>query len=132
MARLVDDQLRELADGMIIKASNAAIGKFEGAMRRDDNGFALRYRAQRIVFDCLSENVERITSSETGIATIGEIKQKIEKTSPDRVRELARASVRHASPRAQSAGADAAARDLVGVRARRTIRPCTAGRAGTF
>jgi hypothetical protein len=77
---LVDDQLRELADGMIIKASNAAIGKFEGAMRRDDNGFAMRYRAQRIVFDCLSENVERITSSETGIATIGEIKQKIEKT----------------------------------------------------
>jgi hypothetical protein len=77
---LVDDQLRELADGMIIKASNAAIGKFEGAMRRDENGFALRYRAQRIVFDCLSENVERITSSETGIATIGEIKQKIEQT----------------------------------------------------
>jgi hypothetical protein len=77
---LVDDQLRELADGMIIKASNAAIGKFEGAMRRDDNGFAMRYRAQRIVFDCLSENVERITSSETGIATIGEIKQKIERT----------------------------------------------------
>jgi hypothetical protein len=77
---LVDDQLRELADGMIIKASNAAIGKFEGAMRRDENGFALRYRAQRIVFDCLSENVERITSSETGIATVGEIKQKIEKT----------------------------------------------------
>src|SRR5258708_23003327 len=77
---LVDDQLRELADGMIIKASNAAIGKFEGAMRRDDNGFALRYRAQRIVFDCLSENVERITSSDTGIATVGEIKQKIETT----------------------------------------------------
>jgi hypothetical protein len=77
---LVDDQLREVADGMIIKASNSAIGKFEGAMRRDDNGFAMRYRAQRIVFDCLSENVERITSSETGIATIGEIKQKIEST----------------------------------------------------
>jgi hypothetical protein len=77
---LVDDQLREVADGMIIKASNSAIGKFEGAMRRDDNGFAMRYRAQRIVFDCLSENVERITSSETGIATIGEIKQKIENT----------------------------------------------------
>jgi hypothetical protein len=32
------------------------------------------------VFDCLSENVEWITSSETGIATIGEIKQKIETT----------------------------------------------------
>jgi hypothetical protein len=31
----------------------------------------------RIVLDCLSENVERISSSETGIATIGEIEQKI-------------------------------------------------------
>jgi hypothetical protein len=65
---------------MIIKASNAAIAKFEGALRRDDNGFALRYRAERIVFDCLSENVERISSSETGIATIGEIGQKIDQT----------------------------------------------------
>jgi hypothetical protein len=77
---LVDDQLREVADGMIIKASNTAIGKFEGVMRRDENGFALRYRAQRIVFDCLSENVDRITSSETSIATAGEIEQRIEKT----------------------------------------------------
>jgi hypothetical protein len=77
---LVDDQLREVADGMIIKASNAAIAKFDGALRRDDNGFALRYRAERIVFDCLSENVERISSSETGIATIGEIEQKIDQT----------------------------------------------------
>jgi hypothetical protein len=77
---LVDDQLREVADGMITKASSAAIGKFEGVMRREENGFALRYRAQRIVFDCLSENVERITSSETGIWTVGEIKQKIENT----------------------------------------------------
>ena len=77
---LVDEQLREVADGMITKASNAAIAKFEGVLRRDDNGFALRYRAQRIVFDCLSENVERISSSETGIATVGEIEQKIDAT----------------------------------------------------
>jgi hypothetical protein len=77
---LVDDQLREGADGMITKASNAAIAKLEGPLRRDENGFALRYRAQRIVFDCLSENVDRITSSETGILTIGEIQQRIEST----------------------------------------------------
>jgi hypothetical protein len=32
------------------------------------------------VFDCLSENVEQISSSETGIATTGEIRQKIEDT----------------------------------------------------
>jgi len=77
---LVDDHLRDLADGMITRASNAAIAKFEAALRQDENGFALRYRAQRIVFDCLSANVERISSSETGIATIGEIEQKIDDT----------------------------------------------------
>src|SRR5262249_43015429 len=77
---LVDHHLREIGGGMITRASNAAIAKFEVAMRQDENGFALRYRAQRIVFDCLSENVERISSSETGIATVGEIEQKIEAT----------------------------------------------------
>jgi hypothetical protein len=77
---LVDDQLREAADEMIVKASNVAIAKFEGALRRDDNGFALRYRAERIVFDCLSENVDRISSSETGILTVGEIEQKVQST----------------------------------------------------
>jgi hypothetical protein len=40
----------------------------------------LRYRAQRIVFDCLSDNVERISSSETAIATTGEIEQRIAQT----------------------------------------------------
>jgi hypothetical protein len=77
---LVNDQLREATDDMIMRASNDAIGKFEAGLRQDANGFALRYRAQRIVFDCLSENVEKISSSETGIATTGEIKQKIEST----------------------------------------------------
>jgi hypothetical protein len=42
-------------------------------MRRDANGYALRYRAQRIVFDCLSYSVEALTSSETKIKTVGEI-----------------------------------------------------------
>ena len=77
---LVDNQLREVIDEMITHASNNAISKFEGGLRRDPNGFALRYRAQRIVFDCLSDNVEQISSSETGIATTGEIRQKIENT----------------------------------------------------
>jgi len=77
---LMDDQLREVADRMITKAAKAAVGKFDGLLRRDENGYALRYRAQRIVFDCLSENVEKISSSETGIATIGEIEQKIAST----------------------------------------------------
>jgi hypothetical protein len=79
--RLVDDQLREVTDSMITTASNMVIARFDGAMRRDENGFALRYRAQRIVFDCLSENIEKISSSETSIASKDEIKQRIMDTS---------------------------------------------------
>jgi hypothetical protein len=74
---LVDDQLREVTDGMITSASNAAIAKFDALMRRDENGFALRYRAQRIVFDCLSENMATISSSETSIASPDVIKRNI-------------------------------------------------------
>jgi len=76
----VDNNVRESIDQTLTQASNAAIAKFEPAFRRDENGFALRYRAQRIVFDCLSENVERISSSETAMATIGEIQQNIVQT----------------------------------------------------
>ncbi len=77
---LVDNELREVTDGMITRASNAAIGKFEGNMRRDENGVALRYRAERVIFDCLSENVENISSSQNGIATVSEIDQRIRQT----------------------------------------------------
>lgn len=78
---LVDNDLRESADTMITKASLGAISRYESAMRRAPDSYALRYRAQRIVFDCLSENVERMTSSETKIKTIGEIERRIADTS---------------------------------------------------
>lgn len=78
---LVDNDLRESAGGMLAKASLAAVARYETAMRRDPNGYALRYRALRIVYDCLSENVEKMTSSETKIATIGEIERKVASTS---------------------------------------------------
>jgi hypothetical protein len=77
---LVDDQLRENTDRMITKAADEAAAPFTTQFRRDPDGIALGYRAQRIVLDCLSENVAKITSSETGIATIGEIEQKIGQT----------------------------------------------------
>ena len=74
------DQLREDATDMITRTANAAVGKFEAALRQNENGYALRYRAERIVFDCLSDNVEKISSSETNIAEKGEIAQRIEAT----------------------------------------------------
>jgi hypothetical protein len=76
----VNDQLRENATDMITRTANAAVGKFQVALRQNENGYALRYRAERIVFDCLSDNVEKISSSETDIAEKGEIAQRIEGT----------------------------------------------------
>jgi len=78
---LVDNQVREVIDDMLTHASNTAISKYEAALRQNENGYALRYRAERIVFDCLSENVEKISSSETKIAEKGEIAQRINDTS---------------------------------------------------
>jgi hypothetical protein len=75
-----NDQLREDATDMITRTANAATKKFETALRQNENGYALRYRAERIVFDCLSDNVEKISSSETDIAEKGEIAQRIEGT----------------------------------------------------
>jgi hypothetical protein len=75
-----NDQLREDANDMITRTANAAVGKFEIALRQSENGYALRYRVERIVFDCLSDNVEKISSSETDIAEKGEIAQRIDAT----------------------------------------------------
>ena len=74
----VKDQLREDATDMIARSASAAVGKFESALRQNENGYALRYRAERIVYDCLSDNVEKISSSETDIAERGEIAQRID------------------------------------------------------
>jgi hypothetical protein len=72
-------RLRENIDDVITAASNAAIAKFDAPMRRDENSFALRYRAQRIVFDCFSENVERISSLDAGMLEPDDIAKEIMK-----------------------------------------------------
>ena len=74
---LVSDDLREASTNMLMRASMIAVGPYETAMRRDSNGYALRYRAQRIVFDCFSSAVEALTSSETKMKTVGEIESNI-------------------------------------------------------
>lgn len=74
---LMQGDVREGAERMLMKASAVVSAHFDGLIRRDENSYALHYRQQRIVFDCLTENVEGITSSGDGIATIDEIKQRI-------------------------------------------------------
>lgn len=72
--------VREGAERMLMKAATAGGAPFEGLVRRDDNAYAFRYRMQRIIFDCLTENVERSTSSETGIAAMSEIEKRVVET----------------------------------------------------
>lgn len=74
---LVQGDVREGAERMLMKASAAVAAKFDGLIRRDVNAYALHYRQQRIVFDCLTEHVEGISSSGQGIASIDEIRQRI-------------------------------------------------------
>ena len=76
-----DDDVMESADGIISRAALGVIRPYENAMRRTENAYVYRYRAQRIVFDCLSEQIVQTTSSETGRAEKTVIEDKITKAS---------------------------------------------------
>jgi hypothetical protein len=70
---LVNGEVRESAEQLLADAATSGLTQIEPKLRRDQNAFALRYRAQRIVYDCLSDNVEAISSNESGMATPAEI-----------------------------------------------------------
>jgi hypothetical protein len=70
---LVSGEVRETAEQLLLDASASGVAPLEPLLRRDPNAFALRYRAQRIIYDCLSDNVEEISSSESGMANSAEI-----------------------------------------------------------
>jgi len=76
-----EDDVMESADGIISRAALGVIRPYETAMRRSDNAYVYRYRAQRIVFDCLSEQIVSATSSETGRAEKSVIEHKITEAS---------------------------------------------------
>ncbi len=74
---LVNGDVRESAEQLLAQASASGVAPLEPLLRRDPNAFALRYRAQRIIYDCLSDNVEAISSSESGMATAAEIAKRV-------------------------------------------------------
>jgi hypothetical protein len=79
---LVDKELRESADYIITKASLTTLSPFEPAFQRDDvMGFTYRYRGQRIVFDCLTENVNALTQGDTEPAPLDVIRDRVAKMS---------------------------------------------------
>ena len=75
---LVDGQTRESADEIIVRAATAAVAKYEPLLRQDENNvFALRYRAQRILLDCLSANIDDISSSKTAMRAVSDIGKRV-------------------------------------------------------
>jgi hypothetical protein len=74
---LVNGDVRESAEQLLAEASAAGVAPLDSSLRRDPNAFALRYRAERIIYDCLTDNVEAITSSESGMAPSGEINKRV-------------------------------------------------------
>jgi hypothetical protein len=74
---LVNGDVRESAEQLLADASAAGVAPLDPSLRRDPNAFALRYRAERIIYDCLTDNVEAMTSSESGMAPSGEINKRV-------------------------------------------------------
>ena len=54
----VDDRTREIADTLVKKGAAKTLARYDRLLNTDDNSYAYHYRAQRIVYDCLSENME--------------------------------------------------------------------------
>ena len=77
---IVYTEHRDGIEKLLSRASASAISNLESAFRRDESGYALRYRAQRIVYDCLSANLSQITSSENGLASPEEVEQRVADT----------------------------------------------------
>ncbi len=77
----VDERTRDIADTLVRKGSSATLARYDSFLSSDDNSYAYHYRAQRIVYDCLSANVERISKGEPRVATAEEMELRIKKTS---------------------------------------------------
>jgi hypothetical protein len=74
---LVSGDVRESAEQLLEQAAAAGVAPIEPLLHRDANAYALRYRAERVVYDCLSENIEAISSSDTGMASSAEISKRL-------------------------------------------------------
>jgi len=79
----VSSDVREHTEKLLQKAAASGVAPFEALLQRDSNGYALHYRGERIVYDCLTENVEAISSGDQGVATEAEIEKRILDTNRD-------------------------------------------------
>jgi hypothetical protein len=63
LANGANGEFHENAEQLLSDASASGVAPLEPLLQRAPNAVALRYRAERIICDCLSENVEAFSSS---------------------------------------------------------------------
>lgn len=73
----VSSDVRERTEQLLQRAAAEGVAPYASLFQRDPNGYALHYRGERILYDCLTENVEAISSGESGVATEAEIEKRI-------------------------------------------------------
>jgi uncharacterized caspase-like protein len=73
----VNGEVRESAEQLLSDASASGVAPLEPQLQRDPNASALRYRAERIIYDCLSDNVEAVSASDSGLATWDEMSKRV-------------------------------------------------------
>jgi hypothetical protein len=57
----VDTRTREIADTLVKKGASKTLARYDRLLNSSEASYTYHYRAQRIVYDCLSENMETIT-----------------------------------------------------------------------
>lgn len=73
----VENRTRDIADSLVKRGSAETLARYEALLRNDDNSYAHRYRAQRVIYDCLSANMERIVPKEVRDVKANQIEGKI-------------------------------------------------------
>ena len=85
---LEHDNLRAGVEEMLLGANRSAFADYEERFVRSEYGVILRYRAERILNDCLTSNIEEIVSKKDG-------QQLTKELMVDRVEELSRGECRN-------------------------------------
>lgn len=77
----VNNDLRSGVEGMLLAASKAAFADYAERFVRSEYGVTMRYRAERILDDCLTANLDEITSSGKKEATRDQMNKKVQELS---------------------------------------------------
>ena len=55
----VDPKTLEVADTLVRRGASPTLANYNLLLSKDDQGYTFNYRAQRIVYDCLSAHCKR-------------------------------------------------------------------------